>query len=101
MCAEKLQRILMAIVLTVSLFLLINGSVIGIILQVFVIVMVLIWALTNFCPSLWAFEKMFGSTKGHAKGLRGKVLFKQKELPRNCCRIKIEPELSEKQHSKR
>jgi len=61
MCAEKLQRILMAIVLIVSLFLLINGSVFGIILQVFVISMVLIWAFTDFCPSLWAFEKMFGA----------------------------------------
>ena len=61
MCAEKLQRILMAIVLTVSLFLLINGSVIGILLQSFVIVMILIWALTDFCPSLWTFEKMFGA----------------------------------------
>lgn len=61
MCAEKLQRILMAIVLTVSLFLLINGSGIGIVLQIFVIVMVLVWALTDFCPSLWAFKKMFGT----------------------------------------
>lgn len=61
MCAEKLQRILMAMVLTVSLFLLINGSVIGIVLQIFVIVMILVWAFTDFCPSLWAFEKMFGT----------------------------------------
>ncbi|WP_072679578.1 phosphoribosylaminoimidazole synthetase [Arcobacter sp. LA11] len=61
MCAEKLQRILMAIVLTVSLFLLLNGSIFGIVLQVFVISMVLIWAFTDFCPSLWAFKKMFGA----------------------------------------
>lgn len=63
MCAEKLQRILMAIVLIVSLFLTLNGSVVGIVLQTFVILMILVWAFTDFCPSLWAFKKMFGSCK--------------------------------------
>ena len=60
MCAETLQRILMAIVLSVSLYFLSIGSIIGLILQGLVIIMVLIWAFTNFCPSLYMFEKIFG-----------------------------------------
>jgi hypothetical protein len=60
MCAETLQRVLMAFVLSVSLYFLTIGSTIGIILQVFVIIMILVWAFTNFCPSLYIFEKIFG-----------------------------------------
>ena len=61
MCAETLQRVLMAFVLSVSLYLLTNGlTTIGIILQAFVIIMILVWAFTNFCPSLYIFEKIFG-----------------------------------------
>ncbi|NWF67373.1 MAG: phosphoribosylaminoimidazole synthetase [Campylobacterales bacterium] len=63
MCAEKIQRILMAIVLTLALYFMSIGSVIGFILQVFVIVMVIIWAFTDFCPSLWFFGKTFGKCK--------------------------------------
>ena len=60
MCAETLQRVLMAFVLSISLYFLTVGSIIGIILQVFVIIMILVWAFTNFCPSLYIFEKIFG-----------------------------------------
>lgn len=62
MCAEKIQRFLMGIVLTICMVLFVVGEVqIAVILQTFVILMVMIWAFTDFCPSLWIFEKIFGS----------------------------------------
>lgn len=62
MCAEKIQRFLMAIVLTVALFLFADGQLLyAMILQTLVIIMVIIWALFDFCPSLWIFKKVFGS----------------------------------------
>jgi hypothetical protein len=60
MCAERLQRIVMAIMILISMYLITIGSVIGIVLQGFIVVMILIWAITNFCPSVWMFEKIFG-----------------------------------------
>lgn len=61
MCAEKIQRFLMAIVLTVSLVLFTSGHIqFGVILQTFVIIMVAVWAFIDFCPSLWVFKKVFG-----------------------------------------
>lgn len=62
MCAEKIQRFLMAIVLTVSMVLFVSGQIqLAVIIQTLVIVMVAVWALSDFCPSLWAFNKIFGS----------------------------------------
>ncbi len=62
MCAEKMQRFLMGIVLTVCMVLFVQGMTqIAVVLQTFVILMVVVWAFTDFCPSLWAFKKMFGS----------------------------------------
>ncbi len=62
MCAEKVQRFLMGIVLTVALVLFYMGeTTFGMILQAFVIVMVFVWAVTDFCPSLWFFKKTIGS----------------------------------------
>ncbi|MEA1916990.1 MAG: phosphoribosylaminoimidazole synthetase [Campylobacterota bacterium] len=61
MCAERIQRFLMAIVLTVTMVLFAQGEMmIAMILQTFVILMVVVWALTDFCPSLWFFGKVFG-----------------------------------------
>lgn len=61
MCAEKIQRFLMAIVLTVALILFASNQMLyAMILQTLVIVMVIIWALFDFCPSLWVFKKVFG-----------------------------------------
>jgi len=60
MCAERMQRILTAIMLGLILFLWSTGSIKAfVVLQTFVIVMMLIWAFTNFCPSLWFFKKIF------------------------------------------
>ena len=64
MCAERIQRFLMAVVLTVALVLMAMGPGFigyGVILQTFVIVMVIVWAVTDFCPSIWLFKKLFGS----------------------------------------
>jgi hypothetical protein len=61
MCAEKIQRFLMAIVLSISMVLFFQGFIVyGMILQGFVIAMIIIWALFDFCPSLWVFGKLFG-----------------------------------------
>jgi hypothetical protein len=62
MCAEKIQRFLMAIVLTAAMVLFASNQMLyAMIIQSFVIVMVIGWALTDFCPSLWVFKKVFGS----------------------------------------
>ncbi|WP_295055629.1 phosphoribosylaminoimidazole synthetase [Sulfuricurvum sp.] len=61
MCAEKIQRFLMAAVLTIALFLFADGEMLyAMILQTLVIVMVIVWALFDFCPSLWIFKRVFG-----------------------------------------
>lgn len=61
MCAEKIQRFLMAIVLTLSMVLFTQGfTLYGVILQGFVILVILVWAIADFCPSLWIFTKLFG-----------------------------------------
>ncbi len=67
MCAERVQRILTAIMLGIALMFMAQGAggdalslKIGVALQVFIIIMMLVWAFTNFCPSLWFFNKMFG-----------------------------------------
>jgi hypothetical protein len=67
MCAERIQRILTAIMLGIALMFLMQGVQgnelslkIGVVLQVFIMIMLLIWAFTNFCPSLWFFNKVFG-----------------------------------------
>lgn len=62
MCAEKIQRLLMAIVLTLSMVLTAYGyALYGMALQGFVILMVIVWAIKDFCPSLWVFTKLFGT----------------------------------------
>lgn len=74
MCAERLQRVLMAIVLSVALYLTsIQELLFAIILQGFLIVMVLIWAITDFCPSLWLFGKIFGNCKKEKSCGEGKL----------------------------
>lgn len=62
-CAERIQRLLMAFVLTISLFLVTAGSVYGLFLLGFVIVMILVWGVTDFCPSIWLLRKLIGSCK--------------------------------------
>jgi hypothetical protein len=62
MCAEKIQRFLMAIVLTVAMVLFASNQMLyAMILQTLVVVMVIVWALFDFCPSLWIFAELFGN----------------------------------------
>lgn len=59
MCVERLQRIMMALVLALIIALAFSGfTKIAVVLQVFVLVMLLIWAVTNFCPSIWILQKV-------------------------------------------
>jgi hypothetical protein len=60
MCADKIHRFLMAFVLTVTMLFFAMGMVqAGVVLQTLVIIMIVIWAFTDFCPSLWLFKKIF------------------------------------------
>ncbi len=59
MCVSRVQRIMTAIVLgLVILFYFMGFTTLALVLQVFVIVMLLIWAMTNFCPSIWLLKKL-------------------------------------------
>jgi hypothetical protein len=51
MCVERIHRVMMAIVLLIALYFMSVWSVVGLILQGFVIVMLLIWSATGFCPA--------------------------------------------------
>lgn len=62
MYAEKVQRVMMATVLAISAILWIMGvNAWALALQVFVIVMIVVWAITDFCPSLWMLKKFLPS----------------------------------------
>ncbi len=72
MCAEKIQRILTALMLGIILYFFATGTAelqagaassfnfqVALILQLFVIIMIIVRAFTNFCPSLTALRKAF------------------------------------------
>ena len=65
MCAERMQRILIACVLGIIMGLFATATAgtmqmqIAVLAQTFIIIMMLVWAFTNFCPSLWFFKKVF------------------------------------------
>lgn len=59
MCVERVQRIMMAIMLGIILALFGMGYMkLAVILQTFMIAMLLVWAATNFCPSTWMLKKI-------------------------------------------
>ncbi len=59
MCVSRIQRLMTSIVLALVLFLGMTNNVgLAIGLQVFVIIMMSIWAITNFCPSTWLLKKL-------------------------------------------
>lgn len=61
MCSERMQRILMAVVIAIMIFLFNSGYIlIANTLGAIVVFMIVAWAFTNFCPSIWIFEKLFG-----------------------------------------
>lgn len=72
MCVSRMQRLLTAIMLGLILYFFALGAAdfqdglikstnftIAVVLQVFVIIMMLIWSMTNFCPSTWFLKKIF------------------------------------------
>lgn len=62
MHAETVQRLMMATVLTISMVLWIVGiNWLALTLHAFVVLMIVIWAFTNFCPSLWMLKKFLPS----------------------------------------
>ncbi len=60
MCVEKIQRAMMAAVLSVAFYCLTIPSLnsIGLLILGFVIVMIAVWAITDFCPSIWILGKI-------------------------------------------
>jgi len=58
MCAERIQKFLMATVLAIALFLFLNSYIfLATIIQGFVIAMILAWGLFGICPALWILKK--------------------------------------------
>jgi uncharacterized membrane-anchored protein len=72
MCASRIQRLLTAIMLGIILYFFATAVqdfqagmtesknfMIAVVLQIFMIIMMLIWAITNFCPTSWMLDKIF------------------------------------------
>jgi hypothetical protein len=61
LCAQRVQRLMMAIMLGIVLMLAGSGMLqAAFVLQVFIMIMIIVWALTNFCPSIWFLQKVLG-----------------------------------------
>ena len=68
MCVSRVQRLMTAFVLGIVLYFFFlsdmeNAMQIGLYLQLFVIVMLGIWAFTDFCPSIWFLKKILPPCK--------------------------------------
>ena len=62
MCAERVHRILIACMLGfVMMFAGMQMIKLAFLLQLFIMIMLLIWAFTDFCPSLYALKKVLPS----------------------------------------
>ncbi|MFP4487104.1 MAG: YgaP-like transmembrane domain [Campylobacterales bacterium] len=61
MCAERVQRVLMALVVVLGTYFVTLTSIWGLVIIGFVVVMMLIWAFTDFCPSIWILKKFLPS----------------------------------------
>ncbi len=66
MCYQRIQRLMTAIMLGIILWLFALGLSgdrtmfqTAVVLQTFIIIMLIIWAFTNFCPSIWFLKKIF------------------------------------------
>ncbi|WP_456480735.1 YgaP-like transmembrane domain [Nautilia sp.] len=61
-CAERMQRFLMAFMMIVILVLLAKGlSTIALALLAFVAIMLFVYGVFDFCPSTWILNRFFGS----------------------------------------
>ena len=64
MCVERVQRFLTATMLLLITALALNGFFyLSVGLQIFVIAMLMVWAATNFCPSIWVLNKILPPCK--------------------------------------
>ncbi|MCK9257554.1 MAG: phosphoribosylaminoimidazole synthetase [Sulfurospirillaceae bacterium] len=64
MCVERVQRFLTAAMLLLITALALNGFFyLSVGLQIFVIAMLMVWAATNFCPSIWVLNKILPPCK--------------------------------------
>jgi hypothetical protein len=64
LCVERVQRLIMAIMLGIIMGLAASGWIAAaFILQLFMMIMLIIWALTNFCPSIFLLKKILPSCK--------------------------------------
>ena len=62
LCAERIQRFMMAFMMLVILALLAKGiMVVALALLAFVAIMLTIYGLFDFCPSTWMLTKLLGS----------------------------------------
>jgi len=60
MISERIQRMMMGTLLTVILYLMnIEEVMMASYLLAAMIVLVFVWAIFDFCPSIWALKKMF------------------------------------------
>jgi len=60
MCVSRIQRLMTSVVLSLVILLYFVGyTAIALWIQIFVIIMMTIWAITNFCPSIWVLKKLF------------------------------------------
>jgi len=61
-CAERMQRFLMAFMMMLILVLLSKGAMtVALALLAFVAIMLVIYGMFDFCPSTWVLTKLFGS----------------------------------------
>ncbi len=61
-CAERMQRFLMAFMMLVILALLAKGLMtVALVLLAFIAIMLVVYGMFDFCPSTWALTKLFGS----------------------------------------
>lgn len=60
MCVSRIQRLMTAFMLGLVIVLFFLGYTnVALGLQIFIIAMLTLWALTNFCPSIWVLKKIF------------------------------------------
>lgn len=58
MCAEQIQRFLMAGMIALATWLIHNGLASGLYLMGFIIIMIIIWGIFDFCPSIYFIQKI-------------------------------------------
>ena len=60
MCVSRIQRLMTAFMLGLVLALYFLGyTSVALGLQIFIIAMLILWGVTNFCPSIWVLKKIF------------------------------------------